>query len=275
MREIELKEMQQIELDILLAFDALCKKYDLRYYIDGGTLLGAMCYEGFIPWDDDIDLKMPRPDYERFILFANELPAHIHLEFPSKENCEYLFAKLTDVRTLLIENSAVGEKRCGIYVDIFPMDGYPDDERERELHLRRLSKLNTLFHSSLLHFSTMKHSHSWISRMKGLFYDTICTPFRLFQKLESLARKYDYEQCACVGLLIEGNPQKECFPKTWLEPVTELNFEGHLLPAPCEYQKHLRVFYGDHITNEEYYHNLPVIMPNHNHKVYWIDGENK
>ena len=63
MREIGLEEMQQRELDILLAFDALCKKYALRYYIDGGTLLGAMCYEGFIPWDDDIDVKMPRPDY--------------------------------------------------------------------------------------------------------------------------------------------------------------------------------------------------------------------
>ena len=56
MREIGLEEMQQIELDILLAFDALCKKYALRYYIDGGTLLGAMCYEGFIPWDDEFDV---------------------------------------------------------------------------------------------------------------------------------------------------------------------------------------------------------------------------
>ena len=59
MKEIYLKEMQQIELSLLLAFDDICEKHGLRYYIDGGTLLGAMCYEGFIPWDDDIDLKMP------------------------------------------------------------------------------------------------------------------------------------------------------------------------------------------------------------------------
>ena len=67
MKEITLQEMQKIELNLLLEFDKLCKLHRLRYYIDGGTLLGAMCYEGFIPWDDDIDLKMPRPDYERFL----------------------------------------------------------------------------------------------------------------------------------------------------------------------------------------------------------------
>ena len=275
MREIGLKEMQQIELDILLAFDALCKKYALRYYIDGGTLLGAMCYEGFIPWDDDIDIKMPRPDYERFTVLAEELPAHIHLELPSKENCEYLFAKLTDARTLLVENPGTDEKRSGIYVDIFPMDGYPNDEQTRAAHLRSLSKLNTLFHTSLTHFSTMKHSHSWLVRIKGLIYDIIYSPYSLYQKLDSLAKKYDCEQCSCVGLLIEGTPYKECFPKSWLDPALELSFEGHMLPAPREYQKHLRVFYGDHITNAEYHHNLPVILPNHTHKVYWIGEESK
>lgn len=275
MREIGLKEMQQIELDILLAFDALCKKYALRYYIDGGTLLGAMCYEGFIPWDDDIDIKMPRPDYERFALLAEELPTHIHLELPSKENCEYLFAKLTDTRTLLIENPDIDEKRCSVYVDVFPMDGYPDDEQKRNVHLRNLSKLNTLFHTSLMHFFTMKHARSWWVRIKGMIYDTIYSPYHLYQRIESLAKKYAYEQCSCVGLLIEGNPCKECFPKMWLDPAIELNFEGHMLPAPREYQKHLRVFYGNHITNAEYYHNLPVILPNHNHKVYWIGEENK
>ena len=58
--EITLREMQQIELDMLLELDRVCKNHSLRYYLDGGTLLGAMCYEGFIPWDDDIDIKMPR-----------------------------------------------------------------------------------------------------------------------------------------------------------------------------------------------------------------------
>ena len=67
MRAIDLREMQQIELKLLLELDKVCKKNSLRYYMDGGTLLGAMCYEGFIQWDDDIDLKMPRPDYDKLM----------------------------------------------------------------------------------------------------------------------------------------------------------------------------------------------------------------
>ena len=228
-----------------------------------------------MPWDDDIDVKMPRPDYERFILLAKELPAHIHLELPSKENCEYLFAKLTDARTLLIENPGSDEKRSGLYVDIFPMDGYLDDEQKRTAHLHSLSKFNTLFHTSLMHFSTMKESANRNTRLKGAIYDKIYTPYRLFQKLEKLARAYSYEECSCVGLLIEGNPQKERFPKSWLEPAVHLEFEGHHFPAPCGYLAHLQNFYGNHITNKEYHHNLPMILPDHKHKVYWIDGEDE
>ena len=82
MRQIDLREMQQIELNLLLELDRVCKKHSLRYYMDGGTLLGAMCYEGFIPWDDDIDIKMPRPDYEKLLTLQREFPEHVRCTFP-------------------------------------------------------------------------------------------------------------------------------------------------------------------------------------------------
>lgn len=271
MQEITLEEMQQIELNILLAFDALCKKHGLRYYMDGGTLLGAMCYEGFIPWDDDIDLKMPRPDYERFLDLANELPSHIRLEKPSAAQCEYLFTKLVDTRTLLIENPGAHEKRSGVYVDLFPMDGYPEQKSIRHKHLRHLARLNTRFHCAVQHFSDMKASPSLQTRLKGHLYDHIYRPYRLYLQLERTARRYDYDRASRVGLLIEGDAKKECFQKSWLEPTVLLEFEGHHFPAPCGYREHLRVFYGSHITAEEYHHNLPMILPDHKHLVYWIE----
>lgn len=276
MREISLKEMQQIELDILLAFDALCKKHGLRYYMDGGTLLGAMCYEGFIPWDDDIDLKMPRPDYESFLQLAQQtgvLPPHIRLERPSVHSSDYLFAKLVDTRTLLIENPGENEKRGGVYVDVFPMDGYPEGEEERAAHLRKLARLNTLFHYSLEHFSSMKQSKSLLTRLKGRWYDRLYSPGQIYQMLEREACRYDYDSASCVGLLIEGNPEKECFHKEWLEPEVQLEFQGYRFPAPNGYKKHMQIFYGDHITREEYHHNLPVIQPDHRHLVYWLNDE--
>lgn len=271
MREISLKEMQKIELDILLAFDALCKTHDLRYYMDGGTLLGAMCYEGFIPWDDDIDLKMPRPDYERFLKLAKELPEHIRLETPAKKQCDYLFAKLVDTRTLLIENPGSLEKRSGVYVDIFPMDGHPEQPEKRTAHLQRLARLNTLFHYSLEHFSALKNASSPAARWKGRMYDMVYQPYSLYRKLNNVAMRYAYDDASKVGLLIEGNAEKECFRKDWLEPTVLLEFEGHRFPAPCGYREHLQVFYGAHITNEEYHHNLPMILPDHKHLVYWIE----
>lgn len=273
MREISLKEMQKIELDILLAFDALCKTHDLRYYMDGGTLLGAMCYEGFIPWDDDIDLKMPRPDYERFLKLAWQLPEHIRLEMPSKKQCDYLFAKLVDIRTLLIENPGSKEKRSGVYVDIFPMDGHPEQPEQRTAHLQRLARLNTLFHYSLEHFSALKTASSPAARWKGRVYDMVYQPYSLYRKLNKVAMRYAYDDASKVGLLIEGNAEKECFQKDWLEPAVLLEFEGHRFPAPCGYREHLRVFYGAHITNEEYHHNLPMILPDHKHLVYWVKEE--
>lgn len=273
MREITLKEMQRIELNLLIEFDALCKRHGLKYYIDGGTLLGAMCYEGFIPWDDDIDLKMPRPDYERFIRLGDELPDFMRIETPSKEHCDYLFAKLTDARTLLIENPGEHEKRSGVYVDIFPMDALPDDDEERKKHLRRMSQLNTLFHYSQDGFSKLKTSTSWKMRLKGYIYGMVYTPFGLYKALERTAVRYDYETASRVGLLMEGNAEKECFPKSWLEPKVMLEFEGHSFAAPQNYKEHLRVFYGEHITQDEYYHNLPKIAPNHRHEVYWLGDE--
>lgn len=271
MKEITLPEMQQIELNLLLEFDKLCKAQKLRYYIDGGTLLGAMCYEGFIPWDDDIDLKMPRPDYERFLQLADDLPPYIAVEAPSRKSCPHLFLKLTDTRTVLIEHSGERVNQSGVYVDILPMDGHPEDGKEYKKHLQRLDRFNDLFHASLDGFSVKKHSKAPIQRIKGMVYPFLYTPWRLYRKLTKTAKRYSYDDCSRVGLLIEGNPIRERFEKAWLEPPIELEFEEHLFPAPPGYRRHMEIFYGEHVTKPECYHNLPQYPGTHDYEVYWKD----
>lgn len=262
MKEITLRQMQEIELELLLAFDSVCKKHNLRYYLDGGTLLGAMCYEGFIPWDDDIDLKMPRPDYARFLTLQGEFPAHIRIDAPRKAHCEYTMTKLVDDRTVLIERNGGREKTTGVYIDIFPMDGHPEDEGACAEHIQKLQRLNSLFHHSLEDFASVK---GW----KRPVYRLLYTPWRLYRRLTETAAAVDYDKSRHVGLLIEGDPRKERFPKEWLEPAVMLEFEGHFFPAPGGYKPHLEVFYGSHITKEEYHHNLPMILPDHRHEVFW------
>lgn len=269
MKQISLKEMQQIELSLLLELDKVCRKHALRYYLDGGTLLGAMCYDGFIPWDDDIDLKMPRPDYEKLLKLQGEFPPHIRLDAPSREHCEYTMLKLIDDRTLLREQKEGKTKTTGVYLDVFPMDGHPSDGPAYARHIGKLQRLNSLFHLSLENFRAMKASNRLLSRLKGELYSRIYTPWRLYQKLTALAKKYDYEAADRVGLLIEGNAEKERFEKGWLEPEVKLPFEGHLFPAPSGYKRHMEIFYGDHVTKPECRHNLPMILPDHQHEVFW------
>ena len=272
MKDISLKEMQAIELELLLLFDGVCRKHGLRYYLDGGTLLGAMCYEGFIPWDDDIDLKMPRPDYERFLTLQGEFPSYVRIAAPSREN-PYLMTKLVDDRTVLIEHDGGLEKRSGVYIDIFPMDGHPEDEAQRAAHLRSLQRLNTRYHLALDGFRQLRQSASPVTRGKGWLYRLWLRPHRLQRQLTELAMRYDYESASRVGLLVEGDAERECFPKHWLEPAVQLEFEGHYFPAPCGYREHMEHFYGPHVTKPEHYHNLPYIPPNHRHEVYWKENE--
>lgn len=268
MRKIDINEMQHIELDLLKVFDTICKKHNLRYYIDGGTLLGAMCYEGFIPWDDDIDLKMPRPDYDMFASYCSELPSHVSLIVPSRDICIYTMSKLIDNRTVLIEKQGLSTKTTGVYIDILPMDGHPDNN---DNHFRCLQKYNSLFHYSLSGFSEQKKSSSLFKRMKGHLYSVIYTPWKIYCRLTELARKYEYDKCRYVGLVIEGDYLKERYEREELDNSVYLQFEDMSVPASADYESHLQQFYGNHINKKECYHNLPYIAPAHNYEVYWKD----
>jgi lipopolysaccharide cholinephosphotransferase len=269
MREISLKDMQRIELDLLMEFNTVCKRFNLRYFIDGGTLLGAVCYDGFIPWDDDIDIKMPRPDYEKLLTLQREFPEHIFLDAPRPEHCEYTFLKLIDRRTVLKEENGNVTKTTGVYIDVLPMDGHPDNSDNLQKHLAELSRLNSLFHASQTGFSAQKSASSWKAKAKGLVYSAIYSPWKLYQKLTRTAKRYPYDKAQQVGLLVEGDPIRERFEKAWLEPSVEMLFEGHRFPAPNAAEEHLSIFYRKPISRELYYQKLPRIESEHRQRIYW------
>lgn len=269
MKEISLREMQQIELDLLIELSRICKTYGLRYYLDGGTLLGAVCYDGFIPWDDDIDVKMPRPDYEKLLTLQDAFPPHIALKAPSRRQCDYSFLKLVDQRTVLEERNNYKNKTIGVYIDVLPMDGHPDDPELCRKHIKAAMRFGSLFHESQRNFRNMKQNRDWKIKAKGWLYSIIYSPWILCRKMTKLVQKYPYDEANCVGLLVDGDPIRERFEKSWLEPPVMMAFEGHLFPAPNEAEKHLSIFYRKPISRELYYQNLPKIPSAHNHLVYW------
>lgn len=268
-KELTLKDMQQVELQMLLELEKVCKRHSLRFYIDGGTLLGAYCYEGFIPWDDDIDIKMPRKDYEELLLYRNEFPEYMSVVTPDEDGYSYTFTKINDERTVLVENPGTPDEHKGcVYLDILPMDGHPTDAKK----LRRLEKLKTLFHGARTGFRELKSSTKFLKRLKGYIYSVIYKHKRIYRKMTQLARSCDYDSAEYVGLLIEGNKVKETFRRKSLDNAVHLNFEGHEFPASLDYEQHLVTFYGEHILKSKNGHNLPYIAPSHKHIVYWKEN---
>ena len=127
MREISFEEAKTIEKDILLDIVDFCDTHGLRYYIAYGTLIGAVRHQGFIPWDDDIDINMPREDYNEFLRTYNAERENYRVIDPRSDIARHSFAKVIDVRTVKDEPMINCREPLGIDVDIFPLDGMPDD----------------------------------------------------------------------------------------------------------------------------------------------------
>ena len=135
-------ELQQELLKILKWFHGFCVENNLRYYADGGTMLGAVRHKGFIPWDDDVDVCMPREDYNKLISLSASLPKPYVLETPQSEAKDFLYAfsKIYNTDTTLIEKGKKNIKR-GIYLDVFPLDGLGNSEKEAKKNFARTAKL--------------------------------------------------------------------------------------------------------------------------------------
>ena len=179
-----IKELQQHIIPILLDVDRVCREHNIRCYICDGTMLGAVRHGGFIPWDDDIDVCMPRPDYERFMQHAKEwLPER--LEAICAENDEdypFPFGKIQDNTTTLIERMHI-DYMGGLYIDVFPIDGMPQSKLLQELQLWRYEYYKKVLY--FLHRDPYKHGRgpsSWIPLLCRKLYSRT----RLQQKIKRL-----------------------------------------------------------------------------------------
>lgn len=130
MRKIEIEELRKILLELMDEIHAFCEKHGLKYYLSGGTLIGAIRHKGFIPWDDDIDIHMPRPDYEKFLELFPKESENVLLENRLNDKYRYTYAKVCKKNTLVVEHAMDGGVDEGVFIDVFPLDALGNTEEE-------------------------------------------------------------------------------------------------------------------------------------------------
>ena len=270
-------EMKKVLLEILDNFVKFCENNDLNYFLDAGTLLGAIRHKGFIPWDDDIDVNMPRADYDRFSrivkLRNNYITEHCYVEFP--EDTIYPYIKIADNRTILVEFPDKNPMECGVYIDVFPKDSLVD-EGIRSKVLCQLSALTHLWHwfnkFSIYAWKNdkniIKRFIAWIGRM--MIKDPN-RPVRIQTKLiDRYNKKYANLKCNYVTTLVNGEYEKrapiECFCGYFMG-----KFEDRLYRIPNGYDVYLRCLYpGDYMQlppeDKRYHHNTIVYSKDKNAK---------
>ena len=241
---------------VLRQFIAICKDNHLTYFCCGGTAIGAVRHQGMIPWDDDVDVFMPRPDYDRFVQIASkQLPEGLELVTPnSKSDYPLFFVKLCDARTTLQEEQDVP---CvyGLYIDIFPIDGAPDDieaaramERQFTKTKHKLEAIST--HVSFVNYlSLLKTPKEWgrfARKTIGFFFRNWYRK-HLLQQMTDISYRYSYESASLVAVYCGSYGPKEVFPKAWLEGTTSFPYEGMEVDLPIGYDNYLRQYYGDYM----------------------------
>ena len=250
MEELTLDQVKKIELDILIKFARFCDKHNLTYYLAYGTLIGAVRHKGFIPWDDDIDIQMPRQDYNKLIDIFNDEKEDLHLQLinPYDACSRHSIVKIVDTRTVKIEERvSYGEQSLGVDIDIFPLDGQPEDEKEYLHFYRRLRWIYLIYY-----YTTIKQNAKSLPRklkvlvlLLKLFF---CDKNKLLDKAAKIHRRFPYEQCSCVGVVeCVANTEENRFLKSSFADTVMLEFEGHLFKCPIGYDDVLRAVYGDYM----------------------------
>lgn len=270
MKTIEIEEMQKIELEILKSFSKFCDEYKLRYFLSNGTLLGAIRHKGFIPWDDDIDVYMPRNDYMKFLqLVGASLGLHYRLITPYiSEKYLYTYAKLYDDRTILIEFPETVRYTIGVYIDIFPVDGLPDSELKINEHFIRTRKLinrNWLFIFEGKRYMKNTKLYKKIYGYLIVFLAWLMGEKFFFNKLDKIARKFDFDKSDQVALSACGYGAVERIKQSDFATYQKVQFENNFFNAPIGYHKYLTSLYGDYMK-------LPPEdeqIKRHNNEVYW------
>lgn len=258
----DIKIIQDKILSILKEFISICEENNLTYYALGGTLLGAVRHQGFIPWDDDIDIGMPREDYEKFKKIApNSLPSNLKIV----NNPLNL-----DITQLVDKNMIIklANSEHNVFIDIFPLDGYP----EKGSFSAKIHGFRVLFQRMLCKISVLDQLEN---KDRGIFENFIVGFSKILRiqkalpknflvgNLHKIIQKYEFKTSLYAGNVLGRYREREIVPRDYFEEPVSLAFEDTKINCPTEYRRYLTEIYGDYMElppeEDRVAHNLEIV----------------
>jgi len=250
MEKLSLQQLQDLEYGILCAVADCCEDNGIRYGLCGGTLLGAVRHGGFIPWDDDIDIVMPRPDYEKFLKMADKLPQRYRVSSPNNDIDNFhAYGKVYDMNTKMIEFPEGKRINIHVYIDIFPIDGLPEDEIKREKHRRRVKRLFL----SLYAFRVAKYKINETHGVSRVLWNTIrmiqthIIKDKQIKHLNKVVMKYDFDSSGYCGDIVAGYGFKEIIPRYVYQLDKKIRFRDREFFTFRSPEYYLTQLYGDYM----------------------------
>lgn len=270
----KMKKVWAIQLDLLDQLKRICRKYGLIYYADSGTLIGAVRHQGYIPWDDDIDIVLKRADYDELLSVAEkELSYPYFLQSAYSEEFPRGYSRLRNSETTALTRYDMGKNiNHGIFIDIFPLDNMPDDPKERAEWLEKIKKLNGRIQSVV--YSGQKRQGNQMKKLGRLLLRGYYAAFgyeKIFRRYEEICGMYNMENTKNISYVAYSKGKaKHIWERTCFQDALTVPFEFTDISIPAGYDSRLKVEYGDYmkIVRAATTHGELILNPEQNYKEY-------
>lgn len=247
-KRLELDEIHNVLKEMIYSFDMFCKTHSLTYYPAGGTLIGTIRHNGFIPWDDDVDFYMPRSDYEKFICFSK---INDGVDIVTINNCDKYYhpfqhCNLSDNSTIIISNQLRYNTGKGQFIDIFPLDNIPDNETDKNKLFKKLyNRCRICSYAINPVYSSKSLKHIALNTLSLLFRNINID--RQIQIINKQAQKYNSISCKRWGPISREARDRLVWDKEWFSFTFRHAFEDIEIDVPAGYDLILRHTFGDYM----------------------------